>query len=158
MARPVVDRVHITERHDLEDDRGAVIGCVATEVDESILHARNIGNQFFGTRMMDVLWQTRRDLDVSSAESLGNRKDLTAVLVGFLAALAVEIPIDKEFELEIFDAVGGEDALHLGIADLGRGCFDIVGNHSDAFPASAGRGLDPIRGTGNGLTCVGPNG
>ena len=111
---------------------------------EGLLHARNIRDKLFGPRMVDILSETRPDLDIARAEYFGDRKKPGPQLVGFLAPLAVEMPIHKEFQLHIFDPVGSEDALHLGMTDLGGGGIDVVGDESHALPSSAGCRLDPV--------------
>ena len=74
-----LNRSHIAERHDLKHDRRAVIGGVAAQPDESLLHARNIRNKLFGPRIVDILSETRRDLNIARAEDLGDRKDLGGI-------------------------------------------------------------------------------
>src|ERR1700722_13491540 len=139
-----VDRIHVAERHDLQDDGGAVIGRIAAEFDECFLHARDVGNQFSRARMTDVLRQSGRNLDVTRPKRFRDRKNPATIRVGDLAALTVEIPIHEEFELKIFDAIGGEDTLHFGMADLRRSGIDVIRNHSDTLPSSTGDGFYPV--------------
>ena len=78
-----------------------MIGRVATEPDKGLLHARNYPERVLRGADDGRPRETRRNFDVTRAEDFGDRKNLAAVFVGFLTAVAVEIPIDKKFKLDV---------------------------------------------------------
>jgi hypothetical protein len=52
------------------------------------------------------------------ADRLGGGEDLVPELVGGLAAFAIQVPVDQELELAIFESSVVEDLLDRGQADL----------------------------------------
>ena len=105
-------------------------------VAKAAAHGGNVG--------LALLEDAAADLDLLDAEFGADLEQPVVHRFGGAALLAVEMPVHQELELDMADAVVGEDAAHGRQAVPGDRGFHVVEHEAHAAPADPSRDLGAV--------------